>query len=71
MKFFDYGCKSCGHQEKDRMINKDDEIIMCPICGEEMDKLFSGFNMKKSTRAHREYPKHLANKGDVQFGKLN
>lgn len=68
MKFFDYSCKSCGHQEKDRMVKAHDECIECPICGNTMEKQFSGFNMKRSTRSHRSYPEKLANKGDVQFG---
>lgn len=68
MKIFDYTCKKCGHTERDKCVDKYDEEVICPICDNKMDKIFTGFNMKKSTRTHRKYPEHLVGRGDVQFG---
>lgn len=69
MKLFDYSCPSCGHAEEDKMVDKWDDDVICPICDHKMDKMFSGVNIQRDKLGndHRIDPNVIGG-GDVRFG---
>lgn len=70
MKIFDYSCPECGHAEVDKLVEKYDEEVTCPICDHKMTKLFSGISIKKDRLGndHRIDP-NIIGGGDVRFGR--
>ncbi len=54
MLLFDYECSDCGHIERDRIVDKHDESVLCSICqtSKKMTKMFTGFNPKTTYRHH-------------------
>lgn len=70
MKIFDYNCKNCGHTEIDKLVDKWDDEVICPICDSVMTKLFTGIVVKGDGLGydHRVNPDNLG-PGDVRFGR--
>ena len=45
MPIFNYTCKNCGHELKDKLVAKSDTPVLCPVCNEvNMDKELSCCN---------------------------
>lgn len=38
MPFFDYACKECGHELKDKLVKSSETPVECPNCGARMTK---------------------------------
>lgn len=69
---FDYKCTNCGEHQIDLVTNTSSDTVLCPICNHEMTKLFSGFQIKKSTKHHTKLPSNYKfSKGGANFGKLS
>lgn len=70
MRIFDYQCKKCGHSELDKLVDKWDEEVQCPICNEPMEKLFSGIAIKMDGLGNdHRVPTDVLGGGDVRFGR--
>jgi len=69
---FDYKCTKCGHSKKDHMLrNANEEAPDCSLCGEKMEKLFTGFSTPQGTKHHNRLPsEYKLSKGGASFGRM-
>ena len=70
MKLFDYKCIECGHELVDHAVNAHDDEVQCPICSSNMEKQYTGLQVKPDTRHHRKLDSYKPGRGDANFGKL-
>ena len=49
MPMFNYQCQDCGHDQRDKLVKKWDQVVLCPVCHNEMKKLPSCTNFKQLT----------------------
>ena len=70
---FDFKCEKCGHLERDFMLkNSKEPAPQCPICEEQMEKMFTGFSTPKGTKHHRSLPSNYQfSKGGANFGRVD
>jgi predicted nucleic acid-binding Zn ribbon protein len=67
----DYNCKHCGNSENDVLIKNSEEVVLCKICNEPMERTYS---VTKFTplRKGTPYPTHLIGGGNrASFGILD
>lgn len=44
MPIFDYSC-NCGNVELDQLVKESEEKVICPVCGEEMERALAAPNL--------------------------
>lgn len=70
---FDFKCTKCGNLERDIMLkDSKQEAPDCKICGEKMEKQFTGFSTKASTKTERQLPSNYQlSQGGANFGRMS
>lgn len=61
MPLFDYYCKSCGFEEDDVLVKNADDIVICKICENELEKRPPNFSFRMTPGAISKWKKKYGN----------
>jgi hypothetical protein len=66
----DFFCKKCGNQENEVLVKDHREEVICKICQEKMERIYSGTVYKTRRKSDTPYPTNLLGRGNdrANFG---